>query len=64
MSDRAAVRKAFDVQGWGKAMLTHSNWGPNGRFVHCAFEPCNKAFDGNRFLAADGRYLLQRRMRS
>jgi len=37
-------------------MLTHSNWHPKRRFAHCAFEPCNKAFEGSRFLAADGRY--------
>jgi hypothetical protein len=37
-------------------MLTHSNWHLNGRSAHCAFEPCNKEFDGSRFHAADGRY--------
>jgi len=37
-------------------MLTHSNWHMNGRPTHCAFEPCNKEFDGSCFHAVDGRY--------
>jgi hypothetical protein len=37
-------------------MLTLSNWHPNGRSAYCAFEPCNKEFDGSCFHAADGRY--------
>jgi hypothetical protein len=37
-------------------MLTHSNWHLNRRSAHCAFEPCNKEFDGSCFHAADGRY--------